>query len=385
VAEIRRAIGLMSGTSLDGVDVAVLDTDGERLEKVGLACTYPYSEPDRLLLRQASRDALALTRRADRPGVLAEAETLVTLRHAEAVETFTREAGIALRDIDLVGFHGQTMFHDPARGMTVQIGDGQALADRLGVPVVWDFRAADMAAGGQGAPLAPVFHRALAEAAGLAPPIVFLNLGGVANITYVGAERELIAFDTGPGNALLDDWVLERAGEPFDRDGRLAASGRADTATLGGLLAHPYFASSPPKSLDRNAFSAAALNRLSDADGAATLLAFTAQSIAASVRHLPAPPRGWYVSGGGSHNVELMRLLTERLDAPLLPLEAIGFDGDATEAQAFALLAVRASNGMPLSYPMTTGVPKPLSGGRTSRPSGMVNRESSILVDSRRL
>ncbi len=364
----------MSGTSLDGVDVAVLDTDGERLARFGLARTYPYRERDRMLLRQASRDAIALTERGQRPGVLAEAEALVTLRHAEAVEAFMQEASLAPVEIDLIGFHGQTVFHDPTRAMTVQIGDGQALADRLGVPVVWDFRAADMAAGGQGAPLAPVFHRALAQAAALDLPVAFLNLGGVANVTYVGAADELIAFDTGPGNALLDDWVLARTGEPFDRDGRLAASGEVETALLGALLDHPYFSSPPPKSLDRNAFSVAELSGLSDSDGAATLLAFTADSIAASAAQLPAAPRGWYVSGGGSHNVRLIQLLRERLSAPLLPLEAIGFDGDATEAQAFALLAVRAANGMPLSFPMTTGVPKPLSGGRISRPEFMLNR-----------
>jgi anhydro-N-acetylmuramic acid kinase len=367
--EVRCAIGLMSGTSLDGVDVALIDTDGERVARFGPARTYPYAEPDRELLRKAFKEARALTDRDARPGVLAEAEALVTLRHAEAVEAFLAEGRIAAGDVDVVGFHGQTVFHDPAKALTVQIGDGQALADRLGIAVVWDFRAADMAAGGQGAPLAPVFHRALAETAGLARPVLFLNLGGVANVTYVGVDGSLIAFDTGPGNALLDDWTFARTGALFDAGGRLAARGTPSAAILAELLDHPYFALPPPKSLDRDAFSLASVADLSDVDGAATLLQFSALSVAASLRHLPAPPRACYVSGGGRLNVELMRALRDSLkDMQIEPLEALGFDGDATEAQAFAFLGVRAIEKMPLSYPLTTGVPKPLSGGRVSWP-----------------
>ena len=369
MAEIRSAIGLMSGTSLDAVDVALIETDGQRIFRFGPAHTYPYQETDREIFRRATSDARALTDRAARPGILAEAEALVTLRHAEAVETFLAEERIAPGDVDLVGFHGQTVFHDPAKALTVQIGDGHHLADRLGIAVVWDFRAADMAAGGQGAPLAPVFHRALAETAGLAGPVMFLNLGGVANITYVGFDGELIAFDTGPGNGLLDDWTFERTAKPFDSDGRLAAQGTPSAAILAELLANPYFALPPPKSLDRNAFSARSAAPLSDADGAATLLQFSARTVAAALRHLPEPPRACYVSGGGRHNAELMRALRDSLrDTRLEPLEALGFDGDATEAQAFAFLAVRAIEGMPLSYPLTTGVPEPLSGGRVSHP-----------------
>ena len=370
VGEFRRAIGLMSGTSLDGIDVAIIVTDGERLGECGPAQTYPYSEVDRGILRQASKDALALTSRDARPGILREAEALVTLRHAEAVERLIADSGVAQSDIDLIGFHGQTVFHDPARALTVQIGDGGALANRLRVPVVWDFRAADVAAGGQGAPLAPVFHRAIAAAAGVERPVAFLNLGGVANVTFVGAGDELIAFDTGPGNGLLDDWVFVRTGKMFDQDGKLAASGTPSVEMLMGLLGHPYFSLPPPKSLDRNAFSVASLAGLSDADGAATLLRFTALSVARALRQLPSVPRAWYLSGGGAHNLELVRLLTEALPGmSIRALETLGFDGDATEAQAFAYLAVRAFDGMPLSYPMTTGVPKPLSGGRISRPA----------------
>jgi anhydro-N-acetylmuramic acid kinase len=368
LAEFRRAIGLMSGTSLDGVDVALIKTDGERIAAFGPARTYAYAEADRVLLREASKDALTLSDRNARPGVLARAEELVTLRHAEAVEGFMRDAAIAHDAVDLVGFHGQTVFHDPAQALTVQIGDGQSLADRLQMSVVWDMRADDMAAGGQGAPLAPVFHRALADTARLVGPVLFLNLGGVANVTWVGAGGELVAFDTGPGNGLLDDWLMARRGASFDEDGRLAASGTAAAPILEAMLRHPYFALSPPKSLDRNAFSSEALSGLSDADGAATLLHFSARSIAASLRLLPAPPRACYASGGGRLNGELMRVLREVLGVPVEPLEALGFDGDATEAQAFAFLAVRAADQLPLTFPLTTGVAKAMTGGRISRP-----------------
>jgi anhydro-N-acetylmuramic acid kinase len=369
VTDIRTAIGLMSGTSLDGVDVALVRTDGQRIAELGAARTYPYRDEDRTLLRQATADARDLSNRDARPGRLAEADALVTVRHAEAVESFLAEQAIPPGRVDLVGFHGQTVFHDPARALTVQIGDGKALADRLKVAVAWDMRADDMAAGGQGAPLAPVFHRALAEAADLEGPVVFLNLGGVANITYVGREGELLAFDTGPGNGLLDDWAFRRRGEPFDSDGRLAASGTASQPALEALLGHPYFALPPPKSLDRNAFAIDALSDLSDADGAATLLRFSALAVKAATRHLPEPPRSWYASGGGRHNAELMHVLTEVLDgAPLMMLESLGFDGDATEAQAFAFLAVRAAERLPLTFPLTTGVAEPLTGGRLSVP-----------------
>jgi len=370
MAEIRRAIGLMSGTSLDGVDVALIDTDGERIAAFGRAKTFPYDEPDRQVFRQAFEEARALTDRTARPGVLAEAETLVTLRHAEAVEAFLAGERTEARAVDVVGFHGQTVFHDPARALTVQIGDGQRLADRLRIPVVWDFRAADMAAGGQGAPLASVFHRALAETAGRAAPLLFLNIGGVANVTFVGGDDVLIAFDTGPGNGLLDDWTRARTGKPFDADGRLAASGRPSETILEELLSNPYFTLPPPKSLDRDTFSMERLAGLSAADGAATLLQFTALSIAASIALLPERPNACFASGGGRHNKEMMRAISGALAGiPLQPIEALGFDGDATEAQAFAFLAARAIDGKPLSYPLTTGVPRPLSGGRISRPA----------------
>ena len=359
----------MSGTSLDGIDVALIETDGERIAGFGPFETIGYGPADRDLLRRALRDAATITDRKARPGALAEAEAFVTTRHAEAVQSFLARQKLDAASVDLVGFHGQTVFHDPARRLTVQLGDGQALADRLGIAVVWDLRADDVAAGGQGAPLVPVYHRALAETAGLAGPLAFLNVGGVANLTYVGRDGELIAFDTGPGNALLDDWVLQRTGRPFDAEGKLAANGKPAAHVLERLLAHPYFSEQPPKSLDRNAFDAALPAHLSDADGAATLLHFSAHAVAAALSHCPEPPAAWYVCGGGRRNAEFMRVLRAVLaDAPVVPVEALNFDGDAIEAQAFAFLAVRAASRLPLTFPSTTGVAAPLTGGRVSRP-----------------
>lgn len=369
MAETFRALGLMSGTSLDGIDAALIATDGERVAELGPSRTFPYAEEDRKLLRRALQDAAGLTERGARPGALAEAEAMVTRRHAEAVEAFLAGEGAAGHAPDVVGFHGQTVFHDPARQLTVQIGDGQALSDRLGLAVVWDFRADDVAAGGQGAPLAPVYHRALFETGGLTGPVAFLNIGGVANVTYVDAAGGLIAFDTGPGNALLDDWMQARRGLPFDKAGAFAAGGTPSETVLAALLAHPYFFAPPPKSLDRNDFSGAPLAGLSDADGAATLLHLTARSVAAALAHLPAPPQAWLVCGGGRHNCTMMQALSASLaPAPVQPVEALGYDGDAVEAQAFAFMAVRSLRGLPLTFPGTTGVAKPLSGGRPSRP-----------------
>jgi anhydro-N-acetylmuramic acid kinase len=377
VANLSSVIGLMSGTSMDGIDVAHLVTDGEGVVEPGAACTYPWSAADRACLAAAVRAATAIDRREERPGPLAEAERLVTERHAEAVERFCRDRGLDLAEIDLIGFHGQTVLHDPARRLTVQLGDGKRLAERLGVPVAWDFRAADMAAGGEGAPLAPVYHGALAGALGEAP-VVFLNIGGVANVTWVGADGRLIAFDTGPGNALLDDWVRETTGRSFDEDGRLARAGTVAQAVLAACMRHPYFAAPPPKSLDRNAFTLAAVRALGVEDGAATLVAFTVDSVVAAAAHFPAAPRRWIACGGGRHNAALMERLAARLGESgqrLVTAEAAGLDGDAMEAQAFAYLAARSRRGLPITFPGTTGVAAPLTGGRLALPgSGQVRR-----------
>ncbi len=360
----------MSGTSLDGVDVALIETDGESVAGFGPAFYRPYSEAERALLRAALAAAVTLSRRDARPGVIGEAEALITGTHAEAVESFLARERIDRRGVDVVGFHGQTVLHRPDKRLTVQIGDGAALAKQLRLPVVFDFRAADVAAGGQGAPLVPIFHRALANALDRAHPIAVLNVGGVANVTFIDGAPEPLACDTGPGNALIDDFLRERSGEPRDPAGANAARGRVDEAAVARVLAHPFFAKPPPKSLDRNEFrewtsKQAALAGKAVADGAATLTAISAAAAAAIVPLLPQAPESWIVAGGGAHNATLMRMLAARLSpARVESADAVGWNSDALEAQAFAYLAVRSLRGLPITYPSTTGVSQPITGGR---------------------
>jgi anhydro-N-acetylmuramic acid kinase len=331
------AIGLMSGTSQDGVDVALIDSDGERIAQLGATACRPYSKAERTLLRRATAAAANLTERTARPGVVAKAERLINDVHAEAVESFLAANGLQRGEVAVIGFHGQTLLHRPEQRLTLQVGDGGALAARLAIPVVYDFRAADVAAGGQGAPLAPVFHRALVRRLQHASPIAVLNLGGVANVTYIDGEQ-LIACDTGPGNALLDDFLRLRTGEPLDTDGRAAASGTIDEKMIERLLAHPFFALKPPKSLDRNAFRGWVGDTLDGIDvenGAATLTALTAAAVARIVPHLPRLPANWIVAGGGARNPTLLRMLTERLaPARVESAHAVGWSIDSLEAQA---------------------------------------------------
>jgi len=354
---IYRALGLMSGTSLDGVDAAFVVTDGRSIVETGPALTLPYDEPTRDRIRQCLGGG----------GPASSVETELTERHADAVRRFL--ADHELGPLDVIGFHGQTVLHRPKQGVTVQLGDGALLARRTGVDVVCDFRSADVAAGGEGAPLVPVFHAALA--ATLQRPLAVLNLGGVANVTWLGlGAEEMLAFDTGPANALIDDWVRRHAGTPFDRDGALARAGRVDAQWVERFLAHPYFARRPPKSLDRDEFQTFVPEHLSPQDGAATLVAMTAAGVAAALRHLPLAPRRWLLGGGGRHNPSITAALAEALGAPVEPVEAVGWDGDALEAQAFGYLAVRSLLGLPLSFPGTTGVGVPVAGGRLFRPPG---------------
>jgi anhydro-N-acetylmuramic acid kinase len=366
-----RAIGLMSGTSLDGVDVALIDSDGEAISGFGPAFCRPYRDGERALLHRALTEARVLTDRAARPGILAQAEELVTRTHGEAVEEFLTKTGIAPEGIDVVGFHGQTVLHRPADQLTVQIGDGRALAARLGRPVVHDFRAADVAAGGQGAPLVPIYHRALAETLAFEKPIAVLNIGGVANVTFIDDHNDPVACDTGPGNALIDDFMRARTGEAFDAAGQKAARGKVDEAFVTRVLADPFFDLPPPKSLDRNAFAYAALDLpdFSVADGAATLAALTARAVARIVPHLPRPPKSWIVAGGGARNRTIFVML-ERWLAPatVKTANAIGWSADALEAQAFAYLAVRRLKGLPITFPTTTGAPTALVGGVIAPP-----------------
>ncbi len=374
VVRTYRAIGLMSGTSMDGIDVAALETDGEIIARFGPSATHFYKDSESKLLRDAIEAARTLDDRDSRPGLVAEAERMVTVLHAGAVKVFLDANRIDGKTIDVVGFHGQTLLHRPERKLTIQIGDGPALARELGIPVVYDFRAADVAAGGQGAPLVPVYHRALARMIERPHPVAVLNVGGVANVTFIDGFPDPYACDTGPGNALIDDFMRERAGVGLDPAGVNAAQGQVDEAAVKRVLAHPFFAQKPPKSLDRNDFRAwvAAQARLSDksvVDGAATLTALTAASVAAIVPLLPFPPQTWIVAGGGAQNVTLMRMLEQRLaPAKVETASAAGWNSDSVEAQAFAYMAARHLRGLPITFPTTTGVAKPMQGGVLVKP-----------------
>jgi anhydro-N-acetylmuramic acid kinase len=307
----------MSGTSLDGIDVALLRTDGEDVVARGPAATYPYRPDQQAVLHDALTEAKSLETRDARPGILAEAERALTEWHAEAVLQFLDANGLTNSEIDVIGFHGQTVIHRPERRLTVQLGLGPTLARRTGIPVVYDMRAADVAAGGQGAPLVPVYHRALAAAV-TERPVAFVNIGGVANMTWIGQGDGLIAFDTGPGNALLNDWCERHTDIPYDRDGQLARRGKSNPHVLGQLLQNTFFATSAPKSLDRNTFDATVVDGLSPADGAATLTRFTAEAIAASVKLVPEPPRLYIICGGGRLNPTLIQDLRDLLQAPVI-------------------------------------------------------------------
>lgn len=367
--EIFSSIGLMSGTSMDGVDVALVDTDGERLTSLGPLFFQAYDESDREILRAAVKAAPAIDDRTARPAPFLNAEALITARHREAVAQFMRQNRLEAGDIGVVGFHGQTVLHRPERGLTIQLGDGESLARQLNIPVVYDFRARDMEGGGQGAPLVPVFHQALVKGAKLAYPIIVLNIGGVANISYMeSADGPLIACDVGPGGALLDDFMLERAGVAMDKDGKAAAAGVIDDCALQALLSHPFFKQPPPKSLDRNAFTREAVAALSTERGAATLTAFTARAAAHCLSFLPKRPRSLVVAGGGAQNPTLCARLTEAFGVKAVIADEIGWSGAGLEAQAFAFLAVRALKGLPITFPGTTGVARPLSGGVLARP-----------------
>lgn len=357
-----RALGAMSGTSLDGVDAAVVETDGRHILRFGDSAYRPYSEDERAVLRAALGQWSG-------PEVHA-AEDLVTRAHAELLSEF--------EDVDMIGFHGQTLAHEPRGKGTLQVGDGEGLAVALGVPVVWDFRSDDVAMGGEGAPLAPFFHFACAKYIGASEPLCFLNLGGVGNLTYVDpsfdgpeAPGALLAFDTGPANAPIDDLVRARLGSPMDRDGALARQGTVETGALELFLAEPFFTRLPPKSLDRNDFAEMIdlVKQLSDADAVATLTGMSAAGVVQGMEHCPKPPARVLVTGGGRRNPVLMEMLRVSLDCPVDPVETVGLDGDMLEAQAFAYLAVRVARGLPTSCPGTTGVKALVGGGTVSRVS----------------
>ena len=349
----RRAIGLMSGTSLDGIDAAWIESDGERIIEFGPRATLFYEENLRARLRALLDRAPTLP--TDDPELL-DLSRIIAERHAEAAVLLARGA-------DIIGFHGQTILHAPAQRRTWQIGDPALLAHKTRLPIAHDFRSADVAAGGEGATLAPLFHQTLAR--DLEKPLMVVNIGGVANLTWLGADETILACDTGPGNGPLDDWIYRHTGDPFDHDGAIALSGQVIKCRLAMLMADPFFSRPAPKSLDRLHFSThlpAALSGLSLADGAATLAAFTAETIATA----PVPPgvKRLLITGGGRHNHAIMAALRARFPVPVEPVEAVGWDGDALEAQCFAFLALRVARSLPLSLPTTTGVPTPMQGGK---------------------
>ncbi|HEX4533659.1 MAG TPA: anhydro-N-acetylmuramic acid kinase [Rhizomicrobium sp.] len=367
MAEILKAIGLMSGTSMDGIDAALLDTDGADVVAPGPALFTPYDDETRAMLRAALSEAQNVAAGQPVPYSIRDAERRLTEAHAEAVKALLVKAGIAARDVALVGFHGQTILHRPHQHWTWQIGDGALLARLTGIDVVNDFRSADVKAGGQGAPLVPLYHAALVEAAkNLRKPVVLVNIGGVANVTYVGND-EILAFDTGPGNAPIDDWALKHSGKPVDESGAMARKGQVNNAALEKMLANKFFEVKPPKSLDRMDFGMDAVKGLSAEDGAATLTAFTAASIARAREHFPEPANTWIICGGGRHNPAIMDALRARVNVPVVPAEDENWRGDFIEAEAFAYLAVRSVRGLPLSLPTTTGVREPMTGGKLHR------------------
>ncbi|MER0237804.1 anhydro-N-acetylmuramic acid kinase [Fulvimarina sp. MAC8] len=367
------AIGLMSGTSLDGIDVALIETDGENRLKRGPARTYEYEHAMRLRLEEALEIGKTLADRTDRPDGLSGIETALTARHAEVVRRFASEIGIDISEIDLVGFHGQTVLHRPEKALTVQIGDGTKLSASLGMTVIWDMRAEDMKAGGQGAPLVPAYHRALA--ANLPPefdarPVAFVNIGGISNITYIDGDDDPIAFDCGPGNALIDQWLQREAGIPFDQNGRIASEGGVIDDLALRYLSSDFFVRKTPKSLDRFDFPVPRTEDGELSDVARTLCHVTAEAIALSRDHLPEPPKLWIIAGGGRRHPFIMSDLAEAVgdEADVVLAEDCGFDGDAMEAEAWAYLAVRSLRGLPLTFPTTTGCREAVSGGIVSRP-----------------
>lgn len=356
--KVYTVIGLMSGTSLDGIDAALIRTDGREFSEPLEFISVPY-EPE---MRDALRGCLGLSDDID--GRVRITENEMTVAHAAAVDWLLGKAGKDPVDIDLIGFHGQTIFHDPDHKFTWQIGNGPMLARLTGIDVVNDFRSADVEAGGQGAPFLPLYHQA--KAAELDKPLAILNLGGVGNVTYLGAQGEILAFDTGPANALIDDWVKQSIGRDYDEGGLLAQNGQVHDDVVKGWMGNDYFDVKPPKSLDRDHWKVDEIKGMSAQDGAATLTQFTVQSVVRAFESLPQKPQACYVTGGGRKNTVMMAWLNDQLglSGGVHSVDTLGWDGDALEAEGFAYLAVRSRLGLPLSVPTTTGVPQEVTGGR---------------------
>jgi anhydro-N-acetylmuramic acid kinase len=357
-------LGFMSGTSLDGVDAAVIQTDGEIVSAFGPAETLPYGPAERAVLESAVENALRASYCDTDRSLFQEAEEVILETHVRLAHKLMQLTGT----VDLVGFHGQTVLHRPERKLTVQIGNPAGLARTLGLPVIADMRARDIREGGQGAPLVPIYHAALADRVNLPRPLAFLNLGGVSNVTWIGEDGELLAFDVGPGNGLIDQLVASHGRGAFDVDGRLALAGRTHENIVRAMMRNPFFARTGPKSLDRYDFSINPVRILSVEDGAATLAAFSAQAVAASLQLLPTPPKVWILCGGGRHNRALCEQLELRV-GPCVLADTLGLRGDAIEAEAIAYLAARSSRGLPITFPGTTGISVPTTGGLRYEPA----------------
>ncbi len=352
------SFGLMAGTSMDGIDVAWVKTDGKDYTELMGFMTVPYQDATVEAIR-------AVFNRRHRDEETDLTEKLVTDDHINAVEVAIKEFG---HSADIIGFHGQTISHDPAQRFTWQIGDSQRLANSTGIQIIGDMRVADVQAGGQGAPLLPLCHRAFASE--FEKPMAILNLGGVGNVTWLGEERhDIVAFDTGPANALINDLVKEKTGEEYDSDGKLAAAGTVHQDMVDDWLTNEYFSRPVPKSLDRNAWPVKRAYDLSLEDAVATLTAFTVQSVAKSFEYLPGKPKTVYVCGGGRHNKYIMAELSKALSCPVESVRKLDWNGDAVEAKGFAYLAVRSLLGLSITLPTTTGAPEPMTGGNTYNPS----------------
>ncbi|MEX3009160.1 anhydro-N-acetylmuramic acid kinase [Hoeflea sp. TYP-13] len=369
---IVTAIGLMSGTSMDGIDVALIKSDGDSVVERGPFLTIPYRPEFRRRLAAVLETASGITSRNERPGDLGDVERELTQLHADAVLAFTERCGIDPDTVDLIGFHGQTVLHRPEKKLTVQIGDGQALAANLNIPVVYDMRAADMEAGGEGAPLAPAYHGALAGKVAREGATAFVNIGGISNITCVTQDGELHAFDTGPGNTLIDQWVETKAGIPFDQGGAIASEGGILRSMVDEYLRADFFSNKDRRSLDRNDFRPPEPDSATLEDGARSLARLTAEAIVKSSETLPQSPDTWIVCGGGRNNRVIMEDLAEIVGAKggtVIAAEEAGLNGDAMEAEAWAYLAIRSRRGLPLSWPGTTGCRQPTTGGVLAQPS----------------
>jgi len=368
--KLYQALGMMSGTSMDGIDIALMRSDGQTVEGERHHITIPYAKNMRVVIQNAMTAAKNCAFKDNSVQAIMDAEQQLTALHCDAISTFLATMGISANDIDVIGVHGQTIVHCPDDGWTWQLMDGAAVANRFGITTVSDFRSNDMRHGGQGAPLVPLYHHALLASQNITEPVAVLNIGGVANVTWLDFSEQttsqsptIIAFDTGPGNAPLDDWAMRHMGQPCDLDGALAKKGTVDRGILQTWLANSYFQKKPPKTLDRDTFSYDLLETLSAENGAATLVAFIVESIGKATAFFPKAVSHWYVCGGGRHNPVLMEQLAKTLDGKVSPVEGLGWNGDALEAEAFAFLAVRALKGLALTQPSTTGVKTAVSGG----------------------